>query len=327
MAILQELTEDVRGLKDSSLITWVHGPSGFGKTAIAGSLAEILTKEGRFAASFFFRPEEHQRLDKIFITSIAFQLAFSIPQLQPHIAAAVESNPLIFHQSFETQMEKLVIGPTVCSDVGLQRGIIIDGIDSYPGQAVQRRILDIIASAAPRLAGRIKFLIFSRMERHIWRVFDIPAHKSIIKTIDMKTHPGLNDDIRIFLRDRLREIKEMENFQSPLFPPWQEAELIELVVSRSAGNFIFSQMLLEHLDNLGDIPNGGSSGADIESILADCFNQRGMAVDSSKGYGMRQTYPQMPYQVDHYGQSTDIIAVKETTTSISRDRELEALKR
>ncbi|KAF8885711.1 hypothetical protein CPB84DRAFT_1685285 [Gymnopilus junonius] len=40
---------------DSPNIIWLHGPPGVGKMAIVISFAELLSKQNRLTASFFFR--------------------------------------------------------------------------------------------------------------------------------------------------------------------------------------------------------------------------------------------------------------------------------
>ncbi|KDR77952.1 hypothetical protein GALMADRAFT_244920 [Galerina marginata CBS 339.88] len=206
-AVLQALEDWARSAEGSNLspILWLFGPAQVGKSAIAGSFAAAQAKEGRLAASFFFprglrtttNGNEGEDLERKLVPTVAFQLPFSIPELQPYIARAVENNPFIFHQSAETQVEQLVVAPVLflartSHAFRVPRTIVIDGLDKCCDEAAQKRILAIIADTAPRLAGRIKFLIVSRPEHHITTAFNLSALKSI-------THPmDLMDDVTGF---------------------------------------------------------------------------------------------------------------------------------
>ncbi|KDR77959.1 hypothetical protein GALMADRAFT_24057, partial [Galerina marginata CBS 339.88] len=158
-AVLQTLEDwaQIQGAEDSnpSHILWLFGPAKVGKSAIAGSYAAAQAKKHRLAASFFFPPnsgystieDESQHLEKYLIPTIAFQMAFSIPELQPHIARAVEKDPIILHRSPETQVEQLItvhiLSLTTSAAFRLPRTIVIDGLDKCGDQDYQQRILAV----------------------------------------------------------------------------------------------------------------------------------------------------------------------------------------
>jgi hypothetical protein len=77
LAVLSDWTRK----DDYRRVCWVKGPAGFGKSAIAQSMAEACAAEGTLAASFFFsrRHAERSNSKRLFPT-IALQLATSIPQ-------------------------------------------------------------------------------------------------------------------------------------------------------------------------------------------------------------------------------------------------------
>ncbi|PPQ98861.1 hypothetical protein CVT26_014337 [Gymnopilus dilepis] len=154
-------------------MAWLHGPRGTGKTAIAVAFADLLSKQGRLAASFFFKKDDmdERQVARIFVPSIAYQMLVSMPELEPFIAQAVEKNPLVFGQSIETQMEQLIVQPIEVAplqvDPPLPKVVVIDGLNACPGMDLQDRILAMVGSAAPRIGKKVQFLVTSRERNNI----------------------------------------------------------------------------------------------------------------------------------------------------------------
>ncbi|KAJ7438108.1 hypothetical protein B0H11DRAFT_1679913, partial [Mycena galericulata] len=73
-----------------SSILWLHGSAGMGKSAIAQMFAGNCKNSGRLGASFFFKRGDPERgsWHRLFST-IAYQLAYSVPGLLHHVQRAV----------------------------------------------------------------------------------------------------------------------------------------------------------------------------------------------------------------------------------------------
>ncbi|KDR70074.1 hypothetical protein GALMADRAFT_145104 [Galerina marginata CBS 339.88] len=252
-AILQKLRDWLINPDNTALLVWLFGPAGAGKTAIARSLAYLLGQEGLLAASFFFFGTANRRNnEKFLITTIAYQLAFMVPEIQPYLAAAVEENPLVFQLSLESQLEKLIINPvslfSSTNPPRAIRAIIIDGLDECRDRDAQRLVLDIIQRAASRLSTVFKFFLLSRPEHHIESVFRLPNLLSMSTFIDLKKDLSAYDDIRLFLQDRFDEIKATHPLNSKIDPSWPGDEAIEELVRKSSGNFIYPQTVMKYIE-------------------------------------------------------------------------------
>jgi len=78
-AIITKIAEWMNDDSDHP-ICWLSGPAGFGKSAIAQTIAERCAIDGTLAGSFFFLRDAGRRSEFIhFITTLAFQLTLSIP--------------------------------------------------------------------------------------------------------------------------------------------------------------------------------------------------------------------------------------------------------
>ena len=109
--LLQDI-HDWADSKDSPAIFWLSGLAGTGKSTIAQTVAASYHAEGRLAASFFFsRAGGDVNHAGKFITSIAFQLAKTIPALRPKICDAISKDKDIASQSLDDQWHELVLRP------------------------------------------------------------------------------------------------------------------------------------------------------------------------------------------------------------------------
>jgi len=143
---------------------WLYGAAGAGKSAIAHTLAEICENCGWLVASFFFWKTAGERNNaNYFVATIAHQIALANPSARELIGAAVDYNPFIFQQSFDTQLAKLVIEPLeqLYSD-GLifdtsPLVVIIDGLDECQGADIQSGLVRSLAAAFHNSALRIPF--------------------------------------------------------------------------------------------------------------------------------------------------------------------------
>ncbi len=112
-AVLDEIFEWIVGnVGRETWIAWLNGAAGAGKSAICQSIAERCILHGILVASFFFFRTDNSRntVDPL-VATLAYQLIQLLPETKKPIVEVVESNPLIFKQSFEAQLNLLVVQP------------------------------------------------------------------------------------------------------------------------------------------------------------------------------------------------------------------------
>jgi hypothetical protein len=154
-------------------ICWFSGPAGFGKSAVAQTVAEQCAKAGMLAASFFFsRGAGNRTCINGFIPTLSYQLTLSLPHTKMIIQTALQNDPTIPHQSLEDQLEKLLINPTLALHEPIRPlVVIIDALDECDNKDNIAEFIKILLRTSQD--RRLPFLFFmtGRAENHILQRF------------------------------------------------------------------------------------------------------------------------------------------------------------
>ncbi|KAJ7906845.1 hypothetical protein B0H13DRAFT_1619113 [Mycena leptocephala] len=231
----------------SSPIVWLHGPAGAGKSAIAQSLCQKLEEEGCLGASFFFKRGHPSRGHaKRLIATIAFQLALRLPDFNRHISQSIESDPSLVDKSLSIQLQKLIVEPCQQSTSAHPLVVVIDGLDECEDEYSQQEILHSIGHAVTKHRLGLQFLVASRPEPHI---------RKIISGSLKKLHCPLNvnqsfEDVRKYLLDEFARIhRDHRATMATVSYPWPSSEIIEDLVHKSSGYFIYTSTIIKFIDN------------------------------------------------------------------------------
>jgi energy-coupling factor transporter ATP-binding protein EcfA2 len=232
---------------------WLYGPAGAGKTSILQAIAEILSSSSEsdenFGGSFFFsRGKNGCDQGHFLFSTIAYQLALNVPGLRQHVNRIMERNPTLHTKSMAIQLQTLIVDPLQCLSPLPQCSylVIIDGLDECQDKASQQSILDLLCKAIKIQNLPLRFLIGSRPESHIRACFDQEAMYTITRRVvlDDTFKPGR--DIKVFLQDGFAKIfAKHAEILSHVKQPWPEEGIIDLLVQRSSGQFIYAATVLK----------------------------------------------------------------------------------
>ncbi|KAF7369296.1 hypothetical protein MVEN_00257400 [Mycena venus] len=245
--MLEDLFEWASASNLGSSVLWLHGPAGAGKSAIAQSLCQKLETHGRLGASFFFKRGHPSRghAKKLFPT-LAYQIAFALPELAPVISQAVVQNLSVLDRSLATQLQTLIIQPCRQTIPGRIFTIVIDGLDECEDPQVQQEVLRSIDHAIHEGSFPLRLLIASRPEPHIREIF-LGALK--------RFHCLLNinqsfEDVRKYLRDEFNRIRrEHSGTMAVIRLPWPSSKIINNLVEKSSGYFIYASTVIKFIDD------------------------------------------------------------------------------
>ena len=85
---------------DKRAICWLSGPAGYGKSAVAQTIAERYAAKGRLLGSFFFLrgAGERSRISRL-IPTLAHQISLSVPAVKPLLEKALRDEPAMLGPS------------------------------------------------------------------------------------------------------------------------------------------------------------------------------------------------------------------------------------
>ena len=183
--VLKVITDWIEDPYPGQRIMWLNGPAQVGKSPIAQTIAERC-QDSRLAASFFFLRDSPDRgvANRLF-TTLAWQLAKSIPETRSYIESVLQMEPLLLTKSINVQFDHLIVkvfqnllrdNPGLRPEKSL---VIIDGLNECATEQDQKLFLTLIGDALTRTNIPLRFLICSRPNAHIKKTFDMEHMKMV----------------------------------------------------------------------------------------------------------------------------------------------------
>ena len=165
-----------------SVVMWLHGSAGAGKSAIAQRIAETCHEAELLASYFCSRLDPRCNHAETLFPTIAYQIACTIPEARVLIEQEIVRDPLIFNRSLEAQLLELIVKPlqplvdsgTFTDLSSSPRLIILDGLDEILHRESHTEILKAISNVLNSHHSPLIFLIASRPEQEISFSFSIP---------------------------------------------------------------------------------------------------------------------------------------------------------
>jgi len=264
-ALINKIMDWIRGLAaddQDTAVLWLYGPAGAGKSAIAHKIAELCVLHNILLATFFFsRSDATRNNSKSLIATIAYQIAINIPLTREKIVATIKRDPLILTQSLEAQVAALIVEPLrdpleagYFNEPTSRRLIIIDGLDECNNPAVQCKILEVISLLFHNYHLPIMILIASRPERHLTHFFGTGSLSKFHTTLALDDTYQAENDIRLFLTDNFRLIKDTHPMRRYLNPSWPSVAILDGLVKKSSGQFIYASTVVKYVSSLRHQP-------------------------------------------------------------------------
>ena len=262
IALLERLMDCITGHVDlEAFVMWLCGTAGAGKSAIGHTLAEICERHGYLLATFFFSQTSPGR-DTVdcLIATIAYQIALAVPDAQEFMVRAIDRKPMIFEQSLETQLTELILFPLqdLCSTgfsfLDSPFFIIIDGLDECFGKDAQSLIVKTIISGIQDSGLPLRVLIISRPEIHLQRTFNTTAFQPHLSRISLSNDHASDSDIRLFLHDSFRMIKDEHPLASYIPSDWPSSEIVDDLTRNSSGQFIYVSTIIKYISDPSHLP-------------------------------------------------------------------------
>ena len=231
------------GQTDRGNTYWIYGLPGIGKTSLAHSICAGLHDKEQLAGAFFCqRDDQELREPGNILPTLIRNLAILFPPLRRIVADYLGKDPNRTPESmgatlFVELIRKL---PRVPKKTLV---FVIDALDECGSPQSRLGMLYDLTEVTAH-APWLRFIITSRPEADIQLFFDDPTQLSHLR-YDLATDKETTSDLQIFAEHRFNRVASSRCLQSP----WPERLLLDGVISRAAGLFIFIETLalaLEH---------------------------------------------------------------------------------
>ena len=123
--------------------------------------------------------------------------------------------------------------------------VIIDGLDECHDKETQQLILQLLCETITVHKLPLRFLIGSRPESHIRESFDQESLYTITRRVVLDDTFNPERDIQVFLQDGFAKICAKNSIMSHVEQPWPREGIIDLLVQRSSGQFIYAATVLK----------------------------------------------------------------------------------
>jgi hypothetical protein len=231
-------------------VLWFRGPAGAGKTCIMREVTLTCHKKGTLAGDYFFSTRVPGLDNEApFVATIVSHLIEAIPALDPPVRRTIRSNPAIFDQSLEFQVEKLISNhaTSIPPQTPAPRILVIDGFDECRDTKQRAHLLQLIHSlVAPPHSFRV--ILASRPELDIRTAFDRPPLKSITKILRLENYEASREIYR-YLSDEFTRIRETHPAKQSIPPEWPGQPTLHALTDKSSGGYIFPSVVVKYVDN------------------------------------------------------------------------------
>ncbi|KAJ7117010.1 hypothetical protein C8R44DRAFT_556075, partial [Mycena epipterygia] len=250
--ILDQLSSWSTDTNPESTILWLHGSAGMGKSAIAQMFAGNCQQEGRLGASFFFRRGHPKRGTwNGLVTTIAYQLAKSVPEFLSPLQQAMEADKLIVGRAIPVQFRRLIVEPFRQAPVPqIIPVIVLDGLDECTDHTVQKQILRLFIGAIQDHRLPIRLLLISRPEPHLREIIETSETLTICHPLALSADKSAYEDIRTYLRAEFSRIwSEYMASGANLGADWPTMDALDHLVQKSSGIFIYATTIVRFISN------------------------------------------------------------------------------
>jgi len=178
----------------------------------------------------------------MFFTTIAAQVAISLLVLRTFISDTIDDNAQILQQGPQEQWNQLILHPLKNAPTqSIQLVVVIDALDECDSMQDIQLILLLLEEAKDLATVRIKIFLTSRPEIPIFDEFCQLSGEAyqdfILHNIPLD---AVNADISTFFLQKLSPLK----VKHELGPPWPDEQIIEQLVQRAPGLFIYAATTL-----------------------------------------------------------------------------------
>ncbi|KIJ94675.1 hypothetical protein K443DRAFT_683576 [Laccaria amethystina LaAM-08-1] len=265
LEVITQIEQRLNGSDRRAAICWLSGPAGYGKSAVAQTIAERYAAKGRLLGCFFFLrgAGERSHISRL-IPTLAHQVSLSVPAVKPLLEKALRDEPAMLGPSVSLahQFQKLIIEPIhsttskvlVFSHLAKQKIFVIDALDECDDKAEMAAFIDVLLNAFPeRSYLPFRVLLTSRVEEHIRKKF-VHAEARFLYHLDLGNFDARSDIQVYFTREFARIFDENCQMMQRIPKPWPSAKDLSELLDKAGRSFAFAMTLIQFVGG-GSMPH------------------------------------------------------------------------
>ena len=249
---------DGHGHDKRAVVCWLNGPAGYGKSALAQTIAECYAAEGRLLGSFFFLrgAGERSHISRL-IPTLADQISCTVCGTKLLIASAIEDKPALLGStvSLVHRLQRLIIDPILTSRLSYSSDdiaccvkkniVVIDALDECDDKDQMADFIDVLLSASAwGTPLPFQILLTSRVEEHIRKKFDSPQarflHRLELQKFDAR------QDIKVYFQREFGCIyAQNQRIMQRIPKPWPSAEDLTAILDKTGSSFAFATTFIQ----------------------------------------------------------------------------------
>jgi len=242
---------------------WIYGLPGIGKTSLAHSICASLHDQKKLAGAFFCRRDDPNLSEpRNILPTLIYKLAEIFPPFRKIVANCLRNDTNLTPESMKDSLllDLLDNLPKHPNDFLV---FVIDAFDECGDDLSRPRLLKLLTGAATR-ASWLKIIITSRPEADIRQFFT----RSSYLGYDLATDQEASSDLRTFARSVFDPVGRKRRLSAP----WPEELLLDKIILRANGLFIFIKTLVRALEHCEDpteflkAASEDSAGAGLEAL-------------------------------------------------------------
>jgi hypothetical protein len=247
-SVLNEIVDWVANTSDfpQRNTYWIYGLPGIGKTSLAHSICAHLYDRGQLAGAFFCRRDDPNSSEpRNVLPTLIYKLAEIFPPFRSIVANRIRNDSNLTPESMKDSLflDLLDNLPKHPNDFLV---FVIDAFDECGDDRSRLRLLKLLTDVATR-ASWLKIIITSRPEADIQIFFDTLTRSSHLR-YDLTTDPEASYDLRTFAEREFNLLAQKRHLPTP----WPENSLLDRVICRANGLFIFIETLAHALEHFAD---------------------------------------------------------------------------
>jgi len=260
LEVIAQIKRWLNGSDKRAAICWLSGPAGYGKSAVAQTIAERYAAKGRLLGCFFFLrgAGKRSRISRL-IPTLAHQISLSVPAVKPLIEKALRDEPAMLGPSVSLahQFQKLIIEPIhsttskilssfgVFSHLAKKKIFVIDALDECKDKAEMETFIDVLLNA---FSGRshlpFRILLTSRVEEHIRKKFD-HSGAGFLDHLDLENFEACSDIQVYFEREFACIFDQNCRMMLQISKPWPSAKDLTKLLDMAGSSFAFAVTLIQ----------------------------------------------------------------------------------